>query len=55
MKLFFVALGLFLLAFAGLAIGLILKRRGLRGGCGSGRSSDNDCQCKTSTGSRRSA
>lgn len=32
MKLYFVTLGFFLLAFSGLAAGLILKRKGLRGG-----------------------
>ncbi len=32
MKVYFVALVFFLFAFAGLAIGLILKRKGLRGG-----------------------
>jgi len=32
MNVYLVALGFFLLAFAGLATGLILKRKGLRGG-----------------------
>jgi hypothetical protein len=32
MKAYFAVLILFLLAFAGLAAGLLLKRRGLRGG-----------------------
>ncbi len=32
MKVFLATLALFLLAFSGLAIGLILKRKGLRGG-----------------------
>jgi hypothetical protein len=32
MKAYFAALVLFLLAFAGLAAGLIVKRKGLRGG-----------------------
>jgi hypothetical protein len=32
MKVYFAALILFLLAFAGLATGLILRRKGLRGG-----------------------
>jgi hypothetical protein len=32
MKLFLLALLFFLLAFSGLAIGLIVRRRGLRGG-----------------------
>jgi hypothetical protein len=31
-KIFFLALFLFLLAFSGLAVGLIFRRRGLRGG-----------------------
>lgn len=55
MKLFLVALGLFLLAFAGLATGLIFKRKGLRAGCGSGRSSDKDCQCKATARLHRQA
>ena len=32
MKIYLVVLVLFLIAFAGLAAGLILKRKGLRGG-----------------------
>ena len=32
MKVYFAVLVLFLVAFAGLAAGLILKRKGLRGG-----------------------
>jgi hypothetical protein len=32
MNVFFAALVLFLLAFAGLAAGLLIKRKGLRGG-----------------------
>ena len=32
MKIYFAALAFFLLAFAGLSAGLIIKRRGLRGG-----------------------
>jgi hypothetical protein len=32
MKVYVAVLVLFLLAFAGLAVGLILKRKGLRGG-----------------------
>ena len=32
MKVYFASLVLFLLAFAGLATGLILRRKGLRGG-----------------------
>ncbi len=46
MKLFFAALFLFLVAFAGLAAGLLMKRKGLRGGCGSALSK-GDCQCKS--------
>ncbi len=53
MKLFLFVLGLFLLAFVGLATGLLLKRKGLRGGCGSGRSNDTDCQCKAPAKARR--
>jgi len=44
MTTFLAALLLFLLAFSGLALGLIMMRRGLRGGCGG--SHGNSC-CKT--------
>jgi hypothetical protein len=47
-KVYFAALVIFLLAFAGLAAGLILKRKGLRGGCRPTAGADNDCQCKSS-------
>jgi len=53
MKLFLFAFGFFLLAFVGLASGLLLKRKGLRGGCGSGRSNDNECHCKAPAKARR--
>ena len=54
MKLFIAVLGFFLLAFAGLATGLLLKRKGLRGGCGGGGggNSDKDCECKKIAKSR---
>jgi hypothetical protein len=45
MQVYFVVLILFLLAFSGLAAGLLLKRRGLRGGCGSAPGAKEDCQC----------
>jgi hypothetical protein len=47
MKLFLLVLILFLLAFAGLAAGLILRRRGLRGACGSAKTSTHDCRCES--------
>ena len=47
MKVYFAALVIFLLAFAGLAVGLILKRKGLRGGCRPAPGADSDCQCKS--------
>jgi hypothetical protein len=47
MKVFLVALIFFLIAFAGLAAGLLLKRKGLRGGCTPAPGSDRDCQCKS--------
>ena len=50
MKVFFVVLIFFLLAFSGLAAGLLLRRKGLRGGCGSAPDSDGKCQCKTNAG-----
>ncbi len=46
MKLFILALFLFLLAFSGLAIGLIVRRKGLRSGCGHAPSTDTDCRCE---------
>lgn len=47
MKLLAAVLVLFLLAFAGLAIGLIIKRRALRSGCGHAPSNDEDCRCES--------
>ncbi len=49
MKIYLVVLVVFLLAFAGLAAGLILRRKGLRGGCQSAPGSKNDCECKSAT------
>lgn len=46
MKLFVAALILFLLAFAGLAVGLIIRKRGLRGGCGHAPGRDQNCRCE---------
>lgn len=41
----------FLLAFLGMAAGVIMGRRGLRGGCGSGHETSDckksDCHCST--------
>ena len=49
MQVYFVVLTFFLLAFSGLAAGLLLKRKGLRGGCGhgqdAGQDAGQDCQC----------
>lgn len=46
MKTYLLALVFFLFAFVGLGVGLLLKRRGLRGGCGH----DPDaCRCKDAT------
>ena len=47
MKVYFAVLIIFLIAFAGLATGLILKRKGLRGGCRPAPGADSDCQCKS--------
>ena len=52
MKVYFAAFVIFLIAFAGLAAGLILKRKGLRGGCRPAPVADSDCQCKSVTGSK---
>jgi hypothetical protein len=49
MKIYLAVLVLFLIAFAGLAAGLILKRKGLRGGCRPATGTDRDCQCKSVT------
>ena len=42
---------LFLLAFAGMALGVIMGRKSLRGGCGGTRTKDNcktdQCHCST--------
>lgn len=46
MKLFFLVLALFLLAFAGLAIGLIIRKKGLRSGCGHAPAAEHDCRCE---------
>jgi hypothetical protein len=46
MKLFFAVMVVFLLAFSGLAAGLLFKREGLRGGCGSGTRHDPDRGCR---------
>ncbi|WP_432823799.1 hypothetical protein [Trichloromonas sp.] len=53
MKSYLATLVLFLLAFAGLATGLILRRKGLRGGCGS--SAATDCTCRGKTAATKGA
>ena len=48
MKTLLLVLGLFLLAFAGLAIGVILRKKTLRGGCGGpakGDCKESSCAC----------
>jgi len=45
MKIYLVALILFLLAFTGLAAGLLLKRKGPRGSCSPGPDAGHDCKC----------
>lgn len=47
MKVYLATLVLFLLAFSGLGAGLLLKRRGLKGGCSPSSSSGRDCSCKS--------
>ena len=49
MKVYLATLVLFLLAFSGLAAGLLLKRRGLKGGCTPPPSSSGGCRCKEET------
>ncbi len=46
MKIYLAAMIAFLLAFSGLAAGLILRRRGLRGGC-SGHAAGAACSCES--------
>ncbi len=46
MRLYVAAMILFLFAFLGLAMGLLLKRKGLRGGCRPAAGSAPDCQCQ---------
>lgn len=50
MKIFLAALVLFLLAFSGLAAGLLLKRKGLRGGCKPASGAEHDCHCEGERG-----
>jgi len=52
MKVYFIVLGCFLVAFAGLAAGLLLRRSGLRGGCHSAEEEGHDCQCATAETAR---
>jgi hypothetical protein len=46
MTTFLIVLLLFLLAFTGLATGLLLRGTGITGGCGSGHSGGG-CHCKS--------
>jgi hypothetical protein len=55
MRVYFAVLILFLLAFSGLAAGLLLKRKGLRGGCSSGPGAKDDCQCHAKQSRGRSS
>ena len=55
MQAYFAVLILFLLAFSGLAAGLLLKRRGLRGGCGAAPGAKEDCQCHAKQSRGRSS
>lgn len=50
MTIFLAALVLFLLAFSGLAAGLLLKRKGLRGGCRPASGAEHNCHCKGEKG-----
>ena len=47
MKLVGLVFILFVLAFGGLAVGLLLKRRGLRSGCGHVPDEQHDCRCES--------
>ena len=44
---FVLILILFLLAFAGLGAGLLMKRRGLRGSCGHTAKEASECRCES--------
>ncbi len=46
MTLYLLVLSFFLLAFVGLGIGLLIKGKRLRGGCGHGCDSEHSCVCK---------
>lgn len=45
MKLFIPALTLFLLAFAGLSIGIMFGRKGISSSCNSSKLADIECAC----------
>lgn len=47
MKTYLLVLFFFLLAFVGLGVGLLLKGRGLRGGCGHDRDAEHSCHCES--------
>ena len=49
MKIILAAFLFFLIAFVGLAAGLLLKRRGLSGGCQSAADTGGECRCKPET------
>lgn len=46
MKLLLAVVILFLLAFTGLAAGVLMKRRGLRSACGHKKNTQHDCKCE---------
>lgn len=50
MKTYILVLVLFLLAFAGLSVGLLFKRKGLRGSCRPDSNAGRDCQCNEKAG-----
>jgi hypothetical protein len=46
---FLLVLLLFILAFTGLSTGLLIRGKGISGGCGSASSSGHNCQCSATT------
>jgi len=47
MKTLLIVFLFFLIAFAGLGAGLLLRRRGLRGGCQPAGNTDAECRCRS--------
>lgn len=46
MMMYLLVLLFFLFAFVGLGVGLLVKRKGLRGGCGHNPEARHECRCQ---------